>query len=162
MIALSDDPIWEAISDFGMPFPPFALGSGMWLRTISWSEAKDFGLIAGDEELKPSQFGLGPQATQRLAVALRQRLSELEDQERKRRSDPLSYGTGEDLLDLALAKLGLSLGWVDSKLGGNGLLEVFEEEPEGAEAITPEGLAEVRRLADTSVERGLAPVYELA
>lgn len=155
MVALNDDPIWETISDFGLPFPPFAFDSGMWLRSISWSEAKDLGLIAGDEELKPAQLDLGPKTMQRLAATLGLRLSELEDEERNRRTDPLNHGTSEDLLELALNKLGLSLGWVPSKLGDNGLLEVCEEDPDSAEAMTPERLAEIRTLADKAVERGL-------
>jgi hypothetical protein len=45
MIALKDDPIWHALSDFGFPFPPFAPGSGMSVRDIKRKEAMNFGLI---------------------------------------------------------------------------------------------------------------------
>lgn len=39
MIALVNDPIWSAISQFGTPWPPFRWGSGMGLRSIFRREA---------------------------------------------------------------------------------------------------------------------------
>lgn len=44
MIALKTDPIWSAISDFGVPWPPFAIGSGMGLTDVSHRDAVDFHL----------------------------------------------------------------------------------------------------------------------
>ncbi|MEY4428817.1 MAG: hypothetical protein RLZZ182_1506, partial [Pseudomonadota bacterium] len=49
MIALKADPIWEAISAFGVPYPPFDYGSGMWVRDIDRDEAVALGLIGEDE-----------------------------------------------------------------------------------------------------------------
>ena len=49
MIALVDDPIWTAISDFGNPFPPYAFGSGMGVRAVKKSEAVRLGVISADE-----------------------------------------------------------------------------------------------------------------
>ena len=54
MIALKNDPIWVAISDFDLPYPPFKYGSGMWVRDISRPEAEELGLIAPGESLQPS------------------------------------------------------------------------------------------------------------
>ena len=49
MIALKNDPIWEEISAFGQPYPPFDYGSGMWVRDILRPEAVRLGLIEPDE-----------------------------------------------------------------------------------------------------------------
>jgi hypothetical protein len=43
MAALIDDPIWLKISDFGFPFPPFALNSGMGWQAVSHEEFLDLG-----------------------------------------------------------------------------------------------------------------------
>jgi DNA topoisomerase-1 len=55
MIALKTDPIWEAISAFGLPYPPFDFNSGMWIRDIDRKEAVELGLIKEIEELTPKQ-----------------------------------------------------------------------------------------------------------
>lgn len=44
-IALKDDPIWEAISVFGQPYPPFDFNSGIRLRDVSRREAIELGVI---------------------------------------------------------------------------------------------------------------------
>jgi hypothetical protein len=49
MIAFKDDPVWRALSAFGLPFPPFDLGSGMYWREVSRDEAIELGLIGEDE-----------------------------------------------------------------------------------------------------------------
>lgn len=38
-IALKSDPVWQLISDFGFPFPPFADGSLMDLQPVARDEA---------------------------------------------------------------------------------------------------------------------------
>lgn len=43
MAAPKDDPIWLKISDFGFPFPPFALNSGMGWFEVSRQEFLDLG-----------------------------------------------------------------------------------------------------------------------
>lgn len=45
MIALKDDPIWTAMSDFGFPFPPFTKESSGRVRDVTREEAMKFGLI---------------------------------------------------------------------------------------------------------------------
>lgn len=53
MIALKDDPIWTEISAFGLPYPPFDFGSGMWVRDIDRAEAESLGLINFDQRVEP-------------------------------------------------------------------------------------------------------------
>jgi len=53
MIALKNDPIWEVISAFGTPYPPFDFGSGMWTRDVDREEAVALGLLAEDEAVEP-------------------------------------------------------------------------------------------------------------
>ena len=48
MFALKIDPIWAAISDFGMPWPPFKFGSGMGVADIRYEEAVDLDLMTED------------------------------------------------------------------------------------------------------------------
>lgn len=50
LIARKDDPVWEKISTFGLPYPPFDFGSGMEVRDISRREAEELGVIErGDQ-----------------------------------------------------------------------------------------------------------------
>ncbi len=51
MIALKDDPVWERLSVFGNPFPPFDWGSGMGVLDVDRKTAIQLGLIT-DEELR--------------------------------------------------------------------------------------------------------------
>ena len=53
LIAATDDPIWLKISDFGLPFPPFALNSGMGWAAVSRSDFIALGGTVGD--LKPRE-----------------------------------------------------------------------------------------------------------
>lgn len=46
MIALKSDLIWQRISEFGYPFPPFARGSSMILSPVARDEAVELGLMA--------------------------------------------------------------------------------------------------------------------
>jgi hypothetical protein len=50
MIALKSSPVWEAISAFGVPWPPFDYGSGMWVRDVDRDEAEALGLISPQEQ----------------------------------------------------------------------------------------------------------------
>ena len=45
MLAPVRSPIWEAISEFGTPYPPFAFNSGMGWRRIAVREAQELGVI---------------------------------------------------------------------------------------------------------------------
>lgn len=53
MIALKNDPIWETISEFGTPYPPFDFNSGMWVRDIDREEAIAIGLLGENETIEP-------------------------------------------------------------------------------------------------------------
>jgi len=56
MVALANDPIWTAISAFGLPFPPFDFNSGMYTRDIARDEAEELGLLApGEDAPEPEQ-----------------------------------------------------------------------------------------------------------
>lgn len=54
MVALKTSPIWAALSRFGTPWPPFDFGSGMGLEDVDRAEAVNLGLLADDQEIKPS------------------------------------------------------------------------------------------------------------
>lgn len=58
MIALKNDPIWEEISAFGLPYAPFDYNSGMDLKDVSRDECVDIGLISEDETEEPEERGL--------------------------------------------------------------------------------------------------------
>ncbi len=47
-IALKNDPIWERISRFGQPYPPFDFNSGVDVRDVTRAEAMELGLIDRD------------------------------------------------------------------------------------------------------------------
>ena len=49
MIALKDDPVWERLSVFGNPFPPFDWGSGMGVLDVDRKTAIQLGLVSDDE-----------------------------------------------------------------------------------------------------------------
>jgi hypothetical protein len=57
MIALKSDPVWEAISRFGTPYPPFDFGSGMGIQDVDRTEAEALGLIRPDEPAEPRTEG---------------------------------------------------------------------------------------------------------
>ena len=60
MIALKADPIWVAISAFGVAWPPYDYGSGMWVRDVDREEAVALGLMSEDEQVQApaADFGL--------------------------------------------------------------------------------------------------------
>ncbi len=53
MIAAKDDPIWEKISAFGLPYAPFDYNSGMDLMDIDRDEAESLGVIEKDQTVDP-------------------------------------------------------------------------------------------------------------
>lgn len=53
MIALVNHPIWEEISDFHQPYPPFKFGSGMGTRPVPIEEARELGLVPPKGEPVP-------------------------------------------------------------------------------------------------------------
>ncbi len=46
MVALKSDPIWERISAFGVPWPPYDYNSGMWVEDVDRDRAEELGLLA--------------------------------------------------------------------------------------------------------------------
>lgn len=54
MIALKTDPIWQRISRFGTPYPPFDFGSGMGVEDVSREEAEALGVIQAGQKVAPS------------------------------------------------------------------------------------------------------------
>lgn len=54
MIALKNDPIWERISAFDTPWPPFDFNSGMWVRDVARAEAVELGLLEENETVAPA------------------------------------------------------------------------------------------------------------
>jgi hypothetical protein len=57
MIALKNDPVWCKISTFGLPYPPFDLNSGMWVRDVDRDEAETLGLIGPRDVIQPQTHG---------------------------------------------------------------------------------------------------------
>ncbi len=57
MIALKNDPIWERISAFGLPYAPFDFNSGMDLQDVSRDEATELGVIEPADEQKAEDRG---------------------------------------------------------------------------------------------------------
>jgi hypothetical protein len=53
MIALKNDPIWEKISAFGTPYPPFDFNSGMDVADVDRDTAMAAGLIDRDTQIAP-------------------------------------------------------------------------------------------------------------
>lgn len=53
MVAMKNDPIWTAISDFDLPFPPFKSSSGMWVEDVDYSEAVTLGVMDKDDDPIP-------------------------------------------------------------------------------------------------------------
>jgi hypothetical protein len=54
MIALKGDPIWEKISRFGTPWPPFDFNSGMDIDDIDREEAEEIGLLNPGQTIAPT------------------------------------------------------------------------------------------------------------
>jgi hypothetical protein len=57
MIARKDSPIWEELSRFHTPYPPFDFNSGMWVRDVSREEAVEFGIMGEWDRVTPQRRG---------------------------------------------------------------------------------------------------------
>lgn len=57
MVARKDSPIWEHISDFGQPYPPFKFNSGMDVMDVDREEAVRLGVITADAVVQPQSRG---------------------------------------------------------------------------------------------------------
>lgn len=51
MVALLWEPVWEKLSDFGYPFPPFSMDRLMWCQSIDVAESLKIGLVHKGEEI---------------------------------------------------------------------------------------------------------------
>ncbi len=58
MIARKDSPIWVAISEFHLSYPPFAYNSGMWVRDVARSECIRLGVKGLETPVEPRDRGL--------------------------------------------------------------------------------------------------------
>jgi hypothetical protein len=130
MIALKNDTIWETVSVFGLPFRPFDFQSGMDIRDVTRHEAIELGLIESNQRIQPIVLPPSDEFKKQLAARLRQNLAKLEDDVHQRLSNPLVYGTGEDLLDIA------------------------EEKIEELGALTFEQCHEIKSLVEKAIEKG--------
>jgi hypothetical protein len=54
MVARKTDPIWENLSRFGTPWPPYDFNSGMGVEDVSREEALELGLIEPKESIPPT------------------------------------------------------------------------------------------------------------
>lgn len=68
MVALKDAAVWESISRFGRPWPPFDFNSGMGVRDIDRDEAEHLGVIAPDA---PAPDALLPAYNDKLSATAR-------------------------------------------------------------------------------------------
>lgn len=55
MVALKSDGIWERISRFGYPYPPFDFNSGMGVMDVTREEAMELGLIDLNTRVQPDE-----------------------------------------------------------------------------------------------------------
>ena len=78
MVALKTSPIWEALSKFGTPWPPFDWGSGMGLEDVSFDDAVKLGLIAEGDTLEPLEDGFNTNLKTSVAGMAEDILAQLE------------------------------------------------------------------------------------
>lgn len=64
MVALLVSPIWQAISRFGNPAPPYDFNSGMWVKPVSFTDAQALGLINEETRLQMDEARRGAMAEQ--------------------------------------------------------------------------------------------------
>lgn len=59
MVALIESPIWEKLSRFGQPYPPFDFGSKMRVKSVPYDECEQLGLLDSPQqatELEPEEY----------------------------------------------------------------------------------------------------------
>ena len=87
MIALNDDPIWEVISAFGLPFVPFDFFSGMDIRGVKRDEAMQLGLIDRDKQVGLTMLPSSDELKTQLAAKLQRQIIDFENYELQRESN---------------------------------------------------------------------------
>jgi hypothetical protein len=68
MVALKNDPVWTEISDFGLPYPPYAYGSGMGVQDVSRGDAESIGLLAPGQMVMPQNAGINDELQAKLPL----------------------------------------------------------------------------------------------
>lgn len=78
-VALKGDRIWETISRFGNPYPPFDFNSGMWVKDVPRAEAERLGVVAPGERPAPrlDPMPVKTDAGRSFSPAIAERLREL-------------------------------------------------------------------------------------
>lgn len=56
MVARKDSPIWKKLSDFDSPYPPFKVGSGMWIMDVDREDAVELGVLKMNDRVKPQKI----------------------------------------------------------------------------------------------------------
>lgn len=77
MIAMKTDAIWEKISRFSTPWPPFDFNSGMGLQDVDALEAQELGLMQPGQQVTPSDSGFNDRLQASLGGANHELKSEL-------------------------------------------------------------------------------------
>jgi tetratricopeptide (TPR) repeat protein len=117
MIALKNDAIWMALSEFNLPFPPFDIGSQWGVIDASRAEAGSLGLISPGQTVEPGEINLD------FEEAFNRRVEsypfQIEDDEEsiENISDGDDFKSGFSLLSEALLYLKESGKRVDQELG---------------------------------------------
>lgn len=57
LVALKNDPVWTNLSEFGLPYPPFAYGSGVGVEDVGRETAVALGLIDEQTQIAPQSRG---------------------------------------------------------------------------------------------------------
>jgi len=91
MIALKDSPVWEKLSIFGTPWPPFDFGSGMGLEEVDYDEAVRLGVLASGEQVTPG----GQAFTDRLEASTAGLSEEFQDKLRVFFGDQVEFTDGK-------------------------------------------------------------------
>ena len=139
MVALKSSGVWQALGDgiggyddaLGNPWPPFAVESGFDIDGVPHNECvKELRLLKHGETAKPATIPSPDEIVKRFVVKFDQYLTTASEEEKKRRDDPLTFGTSDELLDLACDKLDTS------------------------GEFTSEQIAEIKSLVSLAIERG--------
>lgn len=67
-IARKDSPVWERISAFGQPYPPFDFGSGIDVRDVGYLESVELGVIPRGAKITPQRRDFAPPTIWELPV----------------------------------------------------------------------------------------------
>lgn len=91
MIAVKDSPVWEKLSIFGVPWPPFDFGSGMGLEEVAWDDAVQLGVLPANGHVAPG----GQAFTDRLEASTAGLSEEFQDKLRTFFGDQVEFDGGK-------------------------------------------------------------------